>query len=76
MQRFGLDGGHHGNSVPRPIACMRALDGERDVVGSEFATLGLGVDGPCGVEFVLVDDYRCRLGENIGFISTKESSVK
>ena len=55
---------------------MRALDGERDVVGSEFATLGLGVDGPCGVKFVFVDDYRCRLRENIGLISTKESSVK
>ena len=55
---------------------MRALDGERDVVGSEFATLGLGVDGPCGVEFVLVDDYRRGLGKNLRFISSKEAPAK
>ncbi len=74
IEGIRLCGGHNGNSISGAVASMCALDGERDAILRQPTCLWLSVDGPCRVEFVLVNDDGCRCSKDSVLISSKETS--
>ena len=76
MEGVGHDSSVDSDTVARPKACMCALNRERHAVQGDTACIWLCVDGPCRMQFVLVDDYRRGLGKNLRFISSKEAPAK
>ena len=75
VEVVGLEARPDLHAVAGPVARLRAVDGELHAVLREVAALGLLVDGPDGVQLVLVDgDGRHGRGDD-GLSATEPASV-
>ena len=74
VEVVGFDGCGDGHPIAGTIARLTTLDGEGDAILNKIAGLRLGVDGPCRVEFVLVDDDLRGRRNDGGFVASEEPS--
>lgn len=73
---FRFEGGGDADEVSGPVTSGITVSDECEPFVGLFSRFVLAVDGPGGVELVLVNDDDCSLSLHTRFLSTKESSSR